>query len=202
VRSGLLSSLPAIFNISCSTYADEFSSRIIVSCISPVPLGFVTTIISPLSYTYTPQRDVSLYTYCLFVYSIYESDILHFMFPLLFLIPAYRSLLLALDGHSSTKRSSPGGAFTLMHPVVKVKSWPNYASRAVFHYSLSPLYRLVCISRLASLWIYSQRERSGSKFTFLALTLDDCHFSPGVVVFAVVGYCAGFTTVFCNCGIL
>jgi hypothetical protein len=153
VRGGLLSSSPDTFNISCSTYAVEFSSRILFSCNIPVPLGFVTIIISPLSYTCNPQRDVSLYTYCLFVYSIYESDILHFMLPLLFLIPAYRSLLLALDGHSSTKRSSPGGAFTLVHPVVKAKSWPNYAFRAFLQSSLSPLYRLVCISRLASLWI-------------------------------------------------
>jgi hypothetical protein len=150
-RCGLLSSLPATFNISCSTYAAEFSSRIIDSCINPVPLGFVTTIISPLSYTCSPRRAVSLYTYCLFVYSSYESEILHFMFPLLFLIPAYRSLLLAFDGHSSTKRNSPGGAFTLMHPVVKVKACPNYASRSVFHYSRSPLYLLVWISRLTSL---------------------------------------------------
>jgi hypothetical protein len=45
-------------------------------------------------------------------------------------------------------------------------------------------------------------ERSGSKFTFLALTLDDSHFSPGVVVVAVLIYCVCFTTVFCNCGIL
>ena len=36
----------------------------------------------------------------------------------------------------------------------------------------------------------------------MALTLDDCHFSPGVVVVAVVGYCVCFTTVFCSCGIL
>jgi hypothetical protein len=89
-----------------------------------------------------------------------------------------------------------------MHPVVRVKACPNYASRSVFHYSRSPLYLLVWISRLTSLWIYSQRERSDSKFTFLALALEDCHFSPGVVIVAVGVDCVGFTTVLSNCGML
>jgi hypothetical protein len=139
---GLRSSVPAIFNISCSTYADDFSSLIMFSFINPVPLGFVTIIISPLSYTYNPYRAASLYTSCLFEYSSADMDILHLIFPLFLLIPAYNSLLLAFDGHSSTNLYSPGGDFTLTQPVVRAKSFPRCVSRAVFHISRSPLYRL------------------------------------------------------------
>jgi hypothetical protein len=69
-------------------------------------------------------------------------DILHLIFPLFLLIPAYNSLLLAFDGHSSTNLYSPGGDFTLTQPVVRAKSFPRCVSRAVFHISRSPLYRL------------------------------------------------------------
>jgi hypothetical protein len=36
----------------------------------------------------------------------------------------------------------------------------------------------------------------------LALALEDCHFSPGVVIVAVGVDFVGFTTVFSNCGML
>jgi hypothetical protein len=111
---------------------------------------------------------------------------LHLIFPLLFLIPEYSILLLALEGHSSTNLYSPGGAFTLMQPVVRAKSFPSCVSRAVFHCSRSPLYRLVCMSRVVSLWIYNQHDRSGSNVTFLDRIRADCHFSAGFVV--VDGY--------------
>jgi hypothetical protein len=107
---------------------------------------------------------------------------LHLISPLFFLIPPYNSLLLALDGHSTTNRYSPGCDLTLMQPVVKAKSFPNCASRAVFHYSWSPLYRLVYISRVVSLWIYSQHDRSGSKVTFLDRIFAGSHFSVGFFV--------------------
>jgi hypothetical protein len=123
-------------------------------------------------------------------------EMLHFTFPLFFLIPAYKSLLLAFEGHSSTNLYSPGGDFTLIHPVVREKSFPRCASRAVFQSSRSPLYLLVCISLVESLWIYSQHDRSGSKLTFLARIFDDCHFSVG----CFAGRC-GCMSVFgaCSC---
>jgi hypothetical protein len=112
---------------------------------------------------------------------------LHLKFPLFLLIPAYNNLLLAFDGHSSTSLYSPGGAFTLTQPVVRAKSFPRWASRAVFHSSLSPLYLLVCISLEDSLWIYNQQDRSGSKLTFFDRVFVDCHFS--VVYFVGFGGC-------------
>jgi hypothetical protein len=113
---------------------------------------------------------------------------------LFFLIPAFKSRLLAFEGHSSTNRYSPGGAFTLMQPVDKAKSFFKCASRAAFHYSRSPLYLLVYISLVVSLWIYNQHDRSGSNVTFFDRVFVGCHFS--VFFFAVdgcvvAGVCAG-----------
>jgi hypothetical protein len=110
-------------------------------------------------------------------------------------MPAYNSLLLALDGHSNTSRCSPVGAFTLMQPVVRAKSFPNYASKAVCHCSRSPLYLLVEISRVVSLWMYNQHDRWGSKVTLDARVFVGIHFSVGffdvdgcVVVGGIAGY--------------
>ena len=147
------------------------------SFISPVSLGFITIIISPLSYTCSPHRAVALYTSCLLEYSSAVMEMLHLIFPLFLLIPLYNSLLLAFEGHSSTNLNSPGGDFTLTQPVAKAKSCPRCASRAVFHCSLSPLYRLDYICLVDSLCTYSQQDLSTSKLTFLARILDDYHFS-------------------------
>ena len=94
---------------------------------------------------------------------------------------------------------SPGGDFTLTHPVVRAKSFPRCASRAVFHNSLSPLYRLDEISLVDSLWMYIQHDRSVSKLTFLDRSFDDYHFSVVGFVgcggsFDVVGGCPFYFT--------
>ena len=99
------------------------------------------------------------------------------MLPLCFLIPSYSCLLLALDGHSITKRFSPGGAFTLIHPVINAKSYPSWAVRAVFHCSRSPLYLLAWISLVISLCRYSQHDRSGSGIFMAFVILVGCHLS-------------------------
>ena len=77
-------------------------------------------------------------------------------------MPSYSCRLLALDGHSITSRISPGGAFTLTHPVISAKSWPRCFERADFHSSLSPLYRMFCMSLVILLYIYNQQDLSGS----------------------------------------
>jgi hypothetical protein len=151
----------------------------------PVPLGFVIVIISPRSYTYNLQRAADLYISCLLAYSNDVREMLHLMSPLLLLIPAYSSLLLAFEGHSSTSLSSPGGDFTLMHPVVSAKSCPNCVFKAYYHYSRSPLYLLLEISLLVSLWIYNHNDLYGSNVTLDALDLVGYHFS--VDFFSTVG---------------
>jgi hypothetical protein len=120
------------------------------------------------------------------VYSIFDNDILHFISPLFLLIPSYSILLLDLDGHSTTNLCSPGGAFTLLQPVVMAKSFPSCVESAVFHCSLSPLYRLVYMSLVTSLYRYSQHERSGSYIFVSFLVCVDCHIS-GVVFVVVCG---------------
>lgn len=142
---------PATFNISYSTCVIVFSSQILFSLTNPFPLGLVIVIMSPRSCTCSLQRAAARYTSCLLVYSVLVNDILQRISPLCFLIPSYSCLLLDFDGHSNTKRFSPGGAFTLIHPVVKAKSYPSWAERAVFHCSRSPLYLLAWISLVISL---------------------------------------------------
>jgi hypothetical protein len=135
---------------------------------------------SPWSCTCSLHFAVYLYTSCLLAYSYYVNDILHLIPPLLFLIPAYNYRLLALHGHSITNRSSPGGAFTLVQPVVKVNSYPSCLSRAYFHCSRSPLYLLVWISLVISLWIYNQHDLSFSIASFFSFSFTACHFSVDV----------------------
>jgi hypothetical protein len=142
---------PATFNISYSTCIIVFSSQILFSLTNPFPLGLVIVIMSPRSCTCSLQRAAALYTSYLLVYSVLVNDILQRISPLCFLIPSYSCLLLDFEGHSNTKRCSPGGAFTLMHPVTKAKSFPSWAERAVFHWSRSPLYLLAWISLVISL---------------------------------------------------
>jgi hypothetical protein len=168
---------------------------IIFSLINPVPLGFVSTILSPLSIIYNPLRAASLYISCLFLYSRGDREMLHLSWPLFFLIPVYNILLLALDGHSNTKRISPGGAFTLTQPVESAKSFPKCASRAAFHCSRSPLYLRVWMSLVVSLCIYNQHDLSGSKLTFLDRVFAGYHFSfvnfSGFCV-SVAVFCTGY----------
>jgi hypothetical protein len=142
VRGNLGVVFPVTFKISYVIWWWVLSNQILLSVSSPSPLGLVMTIISPLSATYSLPFAAYLYTSCLLVYSVYDNDILHFIVPLCLLIPSYNYLLEALDGHCSTRRNSPGGAFTRMQPVVRAKSFPKWADRAYFHCSLSPLYRL------------------------------------------------------------
>jgi hypothetical protein len=153
------------------------SSHILFSFINPFPLGFVTIIMSPLSCTCSLHRAAARYTSCLLEYSVRVNDILHRMLPLCFLIPSYSCLLLALEGHSITNRFSPGGAFTLIHPVINAKSYPSWAVRAVFHCSRSPLYLLAWISLVISLCRYSQHDRSGSGIFVDFVILVGYHFS-------------------------
>ena len=108
----------------------------------PCPLGLVNIIISPLSATYNLHRAACLYTSYLFVYSVCDREMLHFMVPLCLRMPSYSYLLDDFDGHYRTRRCSPGGALTPLQPVVRAKSFPRCASRAVFQSSLSPLYLL------------------------------------------------------------
>jgi hypothetical protein len=81
----------------------------------------------------------SLYTVCLFWYSCCVMEMLQRMSPLCLRMPSYSYLLLDFDGQSNTRRISPGGAFTLLHPVVREKSYPRCLDRASFHCSRSPL---------------------------------------------------------------
>jgi hypothetical protein len=74
----------------------------------------------------------------------------------------YNNLRLAFDGQSRTSRSSPGGALTLTHPVIKVNSSPRCLANASFHYSLSPRYLRFYMSLVVLLYKYSQHDRSCS----------------------------------------
>jgi hypothetical protein len=133
---------PVTFKISCVTWWWVFSSQILFSVTNPSPLGLVIVIMSPRSDTCKFHLAAYLYTSYLFVYSICDSEILHFSVPLCFLMPSYNYLLDDLEGHYRTRRYSPVGALTLVHPVDRAKSFPRCADRADFHCSLSPLYRL------------------------------------------------------------
>lgn len=113
---------PATFSISYSTCVIVLSSQILFSLTNPFPLGLVIIIMSPRSFTCSLQRAAALYTSYLLVYSVLVSDILQRISPLCCLIPSYSCLLLAFDGHSNTNLFSPGGAFTLIHPVIRSKS--------------------------------------------------------------------------------
>ena len=129
---------PETFRISCTICAWSRSNHSLFSFIIPFPRGFVIIIMSPLSCTCSFLHAAYLYTSCLFPYSTFVRDMLHLISPLYFLIPSYSCRLLALEGHSTTSRCSPGGAFTLVHPVHKVKSVFRCFYRASFHCSRSP----------------------------------------------------------------
>ena len=130
---------PVTFKISCVTWWCVFSNQIRFSVTNPSHLGLVMVIISPRSDTCKFHRAAYLYTSYLFVYSIYDREILHFSVPVCLLIPSYNYLLDDFVGHYRTRRCSPTGALTLVQPVVSAKSFPRWADRAYFHCSVSPL---------------------------------------------------------------
>jgi hypothetical protein len=124
---------------------------------------------------------------------------LHFMVPLCLRMPSYSYLLDDFDGHYRTRRCSPGGALTLLQPVVRAKSAPRWADRAYFHYSLSPFQRLDWISRVISLCRYSQHDLSASSVGWVLVVREGCHLAVGVLV--LEGGCAGVDLVFSVVGI-
>jgi hypothetical protein len=101
-------------------------------------------------------------------------------------MPVYSSLLLAFDGHSRTSLISPGGALTLTHPVISVKSSPKCVDSASFHYSRSPLYRRFWMSLVTLLYIYNQQDRSGSLVGDVDLVFVAFHISVVLVLLIVV----------------
>jgi hypothetical protein len=103
-----------------------------------------------------------LYTSYLLRYSGPDSEMLHWIFPLCLRIAVYSYRRLALDGHSKTRRISPGGAFTLLHPVISAKSSFKWSLTASFHCSLSPLYFRWEMSLGLLLYIYNQQDLSYS----------------------------------------
>ena len=117
---------------------------------------------------------------------------MHLILPLCFRRAAYNDLLLAFDGHSNTRRSSPGGAFTLLHPVVSAKSSFRWFDTASFHCSLSPWYLRLLISLVVLLYRYNQQERSGSFTTDVFLALVGFQIS---LVFGTVVYGCSVLTV-------
>jgi hypothetical protein len=160
---------------------------------------------SPLSTICSLWWAASLYTSCLFLYSVTDSEILHLISPLCFLMPVYSNLLLALDGQSMTSLISPGGALTLMHPVINAKSSLKCLDKASFHYSRSPLYFRFLMSLVILLYIYSQQDLSGSCGGDDDLTFVGFHISFVLVLLSVVvgGVCytctvCVFTIVCCS----
>jgi hypothetical protein len=123
--------------------------------------------------------------------------------PLCLRMPSYSCLLLDFDGQSITNLISPGGALTLLHPVVREKSYPRCLDRASFHCSRSPLYRRDYMSLEILLYMYNQHALSGSTVFVVGLFLVDFQISlvcdfVGMVVFCVVVGVAGS---FCFCRI-
>jgi hypothetical protein len=169
--------VPVTFKISCAIWWCVFSSQILFSVSNPSFLGLVTVIISPLSATCKCHRVAYLYTSYLFAYSVFDREMLHLMGPLCLRMPSYNYLLDDLDGQFKTRRNSPSGALTLMHPVVRAKSSLRCVERADFHCSLSPLYLRDWISRLMSLCKYSQHDLSVSGFGTVLAVRDGCHFA-------------------------
>jgi hypothetical protein len=80
---------------------------------------------------------------------------------------------------------SPGGAFTLVQPVMSAASFPKCFDSASFHCSRSPLYLRFLMSLVTLLCMYSQHPRSGSTVFTVYFYLTDCHFS---VVFDFSGW--------------
>ena len=139
MRGGRGSASPGTFKISYIIYVGILSSQILFSLTNPFPLGIVSSIISPLSYTCNFHLATYLYTSYLLMYYVFEREILHFISPLCFLMPSYGILRLTFHAHSKTNLCSPGGAFTLMQPVHMIKSSFRCVYRASFYCSLSPL---------------------------------------------------------------
>jgi hypothetical protein len=158
---------------------------------------------SPLSCMWSLNRAASLYTSYLFLYSCLVMEMLQRISPLCLRMPSYSCLLLDFDGHSITNRISPGGALTLLHPVVREKSCPRCFDRASRHCSRSPLYLRDYMSLEILLYMYNQHPLSGSTVFVVVLVLVGFHISVvgaavGRVVFCVVVVVAGSL---CFCGL-
>jgi hypothetical protein len=100
----------------------------------------------------------------------------------------YNYRRLALDGHSTARRISPGGALTLVHPVISAKSSFKWSLTASFHCSLSPLYFRCEMSLGLLLYRYNQQDLSYSVVFAIFLSLVGFHISFDLVV--VVGISA------------
>jgi hypothetical protein len=123
------------------------------------------------------------------------------MLPLCLLMPSYNCLLLDFDGQSITNLISFGGAFTLVHPVVKEKSWPRCFDSASFHYSRSPVYFLFLRSLVTLLYTYNQHALFGSIGCVFVLVFAGFHIS--VVGFGTGTVSSGLSTYYvCSiCGV-
>jgi hypothetical protein len=121
------------------------SSHILHSAICPVPCKFLTIIISPLSSMFNLHLLACLYTSDLFVYSIADSERLHFSGPRFFRKAVYSSLRADFDVHSMTMRWSNFGAVTRMQPVRSAKSSVSCLDSSSFHSSTLPKKRFVCV---------------------------------------------------------
>jgi hypothetical protein len=145
VRGGDGGRLPLTFNILCSICVVGLSSHILHSVICPVAWAFFTIIISPLSSIFNLHRLACLYTSALLVYSIADSERLHFSGPRFFLRAVYSCLRADFDAHSMTMRWSYFGAATRMQPVKSAKSSVSCFDIISFHSSTLPTKRLVCV---------------------------------------------------------
>jgi hypothetical protein len=135
---------------------------------------------------------------------------LHWIFPLCLRIAVYSYRRLALDGHSKTRRISPGGALTLLHPVISAKSSFKWSLTASFHCSLSPLYFRCEMSLGLLLYIYNQQDLSYSLVFILFFSFVGFHISfylalvvgnssVGVAFSVVVAYIVVVGVVVGNC---
>ena len=131
--------------MACSICVVGLSSHILFSVMCPGACGCFTIIISPLSSTFNFHRLACLYTSALFVYSIADSEMLHFSGPRFVLRAAYNSLRADFDAHSMTMRWSNLGAVTRMQPVSSAKSSVSCFATISFHSSMLPTKRFVCV---------------------------------------------------------
>jgi hypothetical protein len=140
---------------------------------------------SPLSMGCSLWCAAIRYTSYLLRYSGPDREILHWIFPLCLRIAVYSYRRLALDGHSNTRRISPGGALTLLHPVISAKSSFKWSLTASFHCSLSPMYFRCEMSLGLLLYIYNQQDLSYSFVFVIFLSFVGFHISFDLVL--VVG---------------
>jgi hypothetical protein len=165
----------------CSICAVGLSSHILLSVMCPGVYGCFTIIISPLSSTFNFHRLACLYTSALFVYSVADSEMLHFSGPRFFLRAVYSSLRADFDAHSMTIRWSNLGAVTRMQPVSSAKSSVSCFDKSSFHSSMLPTKRLVCVRWFTWLYIYSQFDLSLVSCVGIFLWVTVSHLSTAFV---------------------